>query len=104
MKIYASTGPFAGDKDSAAYIRETYLRRGLARDESLVLDFDNVESATQSFVHALIAALVRDDPSCLDSIEFKNCNAQVRGIIEIVVEYAQASWDDDDRPVNEGGT
>lgn len=89
MKIYASTGPIAGDKDAAAFIRETYLKRGISRSEPLVLDFDNIELVTQSFIHALIAEIVRRDASCLDQIQFKNCKTEIQTIIEIVVEYAQ---------------
>lgn len=93
MKIYASTGPFAGDKDAAAYIRETYLKRGISRSENLVLDFANVDLATQSFVHALIAEIIRNDASSLDLIEFKNCVPEIQTIIEIVVAYVQ-EWED----------
>ena len=93
MKIYASTGPFAGDKDAATYIRITYVRRALERGEPVVLDFDNVRLATQSFIHALIADVVRSDPTTLDQIEFKNCNPEIQAIIEIVVSYAQ-EWVD----------
>ncbi|WP_434811517.1 STAS-like domain-containing protein [Microbacterium sp. bgisy189] len=89
MKIYASTGPFAGDKDAAAYIRTTYVRRGVERGEKVILDFANVRLATQSFIHALIADVVRGDASCLDQIEFKNCNVEIQTVIEIVVAYAQ---------------
>lgn len=89
MKIYASTGPFAGDKDAAAYIRTTYVQRNIGRGESVVLDFANVELATQSFVHALVADVVRSDANCLDLVEFKNCSAEIQTVIEIVVAYAQ---------------
>ena len=93
MKIYASVGDFAGDKDAAAHIRETYLRRSVERHEPAVLDFVGVDLATQSFVHALVASIIREDSANLDLIEFKNCNPEIRTIIQIVVEYSQEEFD-----------
>lgn len=92
MKIHASTGPFAGDKDAAAHIRETYILPTVEKSQSAVLDFVDVELATQSFIHALVASVVRQDPDALDVIEFKNCNQQIQDIIQIVVEYSQSEF------------
>ncbi|NTW40536.1 MAG: STAS-like domain-containing protein [Cellulomonadaceae bacterium] len=89
MKVLSETGSFAGDKDAAAQIRDNYIRPTLARGKTVVLDFAGVDLATQSFVHALIAAVVREDPSSLSRVDFKNCNENVRSLVEIVVEYAQ---------------
>jgi hypothetical protein len=89
VRIFSSVGTFAGDKDAAAHIRDTYIRRQLGKDSTAVLDFENVDLATQSFIHALVASVVRDNPDSLDLIEFKNCNPSIREIIQIVVEYAQ---------------
>lgn len=93
MKIHASVGDFAGDKDAAAHIRETYLKIELARGRSPILDFAAVTLATQSFIHALLAAVVREDPGSLERIQFQNCNESIREVIEIVVEYAQDQFD-----------
>ena len=89
MRIFSSVGSFAGDKDAAAHIRESYIVRQLRLGNEVLLDFRGVELATQSFIHALIASTVRDSPEALDSIEFRHCNDEVRGVIQIVVEYAQ---------------
>lgn len=89
MRLLAKTSDFAGDKDVAADIRESYIRPTLARGKTVVLDFNGVELATQSFIHAMIASVVRSKPDSLGHIQFKNCNDSIRSIIEIVVEYAQ---------------
>lgn len=89
MRIHASVGTFAGDKDAAAHIRDSYLRPTLAKGKMAILDFSEVELATQSFVHAMVAAVIRDDPGSLDRIDFKNCNDAIKSVIQIVVEYAQ---------------
>lgn len=93
MKVYPKTGSFAGDKDAAAEIRETYLRPRLTAEKGVELDFAKVDLATQSFVHALIASVIREDPDRLDKIQFRNCNDNVRSIVQIVVEYAQDEFE-----------
>lgn len=89
VRVFEEAGAFAENKDVAAVIREERLRRELTDGRSVVLDFDRVEYATQSFIHAMIAQLVRKSPDSLDSLSFANCSEAVRGIIEIVVDYAQ---------------
>lgn len=93
MKVVDAAGDFAGDKDAAALIRDKYIRPALAKGKTVELDFIGVSLATQSFIHALIAGVVREDPSNLDSISFKNCNESVRSLVEIVVEYAQDEFE-----------
>lgn len=93
MRVFTVSGEFAGDKDAAASIREDYIRATLAKGKRVVLDFAGVDLATQSFIHALIAGVVRDDPDSLDQVDFKNCNESVRSLIEIVVEYAQDEFE-----------
>lgn len=89
VMVFDEAGAFAENKDAAAKIRQADLRKALEAGEPIVLDFANVEYATQSFVHALIAQAVRKNPDSLDLISFANCGDPVRGIIEIVVDYAQ---------------
>lgn len=93
MKIHASAGEFAGNKDAAAHIRENYLKYELKKRHAVVLDFEDVGLATQSFIHALIAEVVREDPNALELIDFKNCNEEIQALIEIVVEYAQNQYE-----------
>jgi len=93
MRVFEESGAFAGDKDVAASIRDDYIRVNLAKKKRAVLDFAQVDLATQSFIHAMIAGVVRDDPDSLGAIDFKNCNDSVRSLIEIVVEYAQDEFE-----------
>jgi len=93
MKVFELAGSFAGDKDAAASIRDEYLRPALSKGETVALDFTGVDLATQSFIHAMIAGVIRDDASNLDRIDFKNCNESVRSLVEIVVEYAQDEFE-----------
>lgn len=92
IKIVKITGSFAENKDSARDIRLTKIVPALEKEEKIILDFNGIEIATQSFIHALISELIRKYGSeVLDKISFKNCNEPVRKIIGIVVEYMQES-------------
>lgn len=90
IKIFESTGGFAEDKDKAREIRVTILMPALKDGEEVILDFSGVESATQSFVHALISDTIRKyGNDVLDRISFKNCSDHVKKIINIVISYMQ---------------
>ena len=86
--IFDRAGAFAENKDVARDIRTKEVIPALIRGEEVILDFDRVDAATQSFIHALISDILRKHgASALDSIAFKSCNITVKKIIEIVVDY-----------------
>jgi hypothetical protein len=88
--IFERAGAFAENKDVARDIRVRKIMPALERNESIVLDFQKVGAATQSFVHALISdALRKYGGDALDKISFKSCNDTVQKIISIVVDYMQ---------------
>lgn len=92
IKLIEHTGSFAENKDVARDIRLNKLVPALEKDEGVVLDFENIEGATQSFVHALISDLIRKHGNAvLDKIQFKSCNDTVKGIVSIVTDYMQES-------------
>lgn len=90
--IFDRAGAFAENKDVARQLRTQILLPELERGGKITLDFDRVDSATQSFVHALISDAIRKQGSdVLDRIEFKNCNITIKKIINIVTDYMQES-------------
>lgn len=92
IKLFKRVGEFAENKDIAASIRVNELIPALEKGENIILDFKQVEGATQSFVHALISDLIRKyGNEVLDKIQFKACNNTVKSIIGIVVDYMQES-------------
>lgn len=97
IEILNAVGDFAEDKDAAATVRENFIRPALDRGEAVVLDFSGVTLTTQSFVHALISDILRSNGEhILEKIDFKDCSAGVRGIIETVVQYSLETLEDDD--------
>jgi len=92
IKLFKQVGPFAENKDIARDIRLKKLIPALQKNQKIILDFENIDGATQSFIHALISDLIRKfGNDVLDNIQFKSCNETVKAIISIVVDYMQES-------------
>ncbi len=92
IPISKLVGTFAENKDIAREIRTKKIIPALEKKEEVILDFANVTSATQSFIHALISDAIRQfGDEVLDFISFKNCSPIVREIIITVTEYTQES-------------
>lgn len=90
IRIFERAGAFAENKDAARDIRLTEILPALAKGEEVILDFDRVDAATQSFIHALISGVLRKfGADALDRMSFKACNDTVKKIISIVVNYMQ---------------
>ena len=90
IKLEPIVGQFAENKDKAKDIRVKEINPALKDGKNIVLDFEGIVSATQSFIHALISQLIRiHGPEVLDRVQFKNCNSTVKKIIEIVTDYMQ---------------
>jgi hypothetical protein len=99
VDIAAVAGEFAENKEAAKRLREETLLPALNRGEDVVLDFGGVNLATQSFVHALVSALIRDDSlAALDHLVFKGCNKGVRAVVSIVVDYSQEVVGEEEDP------
>ncbi len=92
IKLLKKVGAFAENKDLAREIRLKEILPVLDKNGEVVLDFNGVDAATQSFIHALISDIIRTRGiEKLDLISFKNCNENIKKIINIVVDYMQES-------------
>ena len=90
IEIFKEVGAFAENKDIAKRLRISEIAPALDKGEEVVLDFQHVDAATQSFIHVLISELMRRyGVEVLDSLSFKSCNDTVKKIITIVVDYMQ---------------
>ena len=90
IKLYPMVGGFAENKDLARKIRLENIIPELEEGREVALDFDGVNTATQSFIHALLSDLIRKyGIEVLDMLYFKNCNETVRNIITMVTDYMQ---------------
>ncbi len=92
IKLLPLVGDFAENKDMAREIRQIQIVPAFQAGEEVILDFEGVQSTTQSFIHALISELIRDyGADILDRLSFKNCNEVVQKIVTIVTDYMQES-------------
>jgi len=90
IKLFEKIGSFAENKDIARELRIKEIIPALKKDGGIILDFKNIDAATQSFIHALISDLIRKyGNEVLDKIEFKSCNENVQKIVMIVTDYMQ---------------
>src|SRR5262245_33929636 len=97
LKIMIPSGSngFAEDKDEARTLRIEKLLPALERGQGVMLDFSKVNYATQSYIHALLGeALQKFGDQVLDKLEFKNCSASVRSVVELVVDYSLTGFPD----------
>lgn len=90
ISIFERVGSFAENKDVAREIRIQEILPALENNQEVALDFEKVEAATQSFVHALISDILRKHGNdILDRLLFKSCNENIKQIINIVCDYMQ---------------
>jgi len=88
ISLLSKAGSFAQNKDIARDIRTQEIVPALERNEDIILDFKGVDSATQSFIHALISEILREyRGNVLEHISFKSCNEEIKQIINIVLDY-----------------
>lgn len=93
IKLHKYTGSFAENKDVAKDIRIHQIIPSLEEGKKVIINFNKINSATQSFIHALISDIIRKKGvNVLKEIYFKNCNLKVQKMIEIVTEYMQDSF------------
>jgi len=89
IRIVETCGNFAENKDASRLIRENYLAPSIKKGESVVLDVDQVDSSTQSFIHALISSVLQSyGEKALSLIQFKNCNKAIQSLVTTVVNYS----------------
>ena len=58
IKLLSIVGSFAENKDLAKEIRLKKIIPALETNKEIALDFDGIDTATQSFIHALISDLL----------------------------------------------
>lgn len=89
VRLHAGESGFTDDKDEAKRIRIETILPALKDQSKIVLDFSEVKSSTQSFVHALLGEVLqryRDD--ALNKIEFRKCTRLMKSLIQLVVDYS----------------
>lgn len=82
---------FEENVEYAAQIREGIIEEGLSKGRMVVIDFDGIDFATQSFVHALVYKVLRDHDGVKSALSIAHCSASTREAILAVAGYASAA-------------
>ena len=85
IELFKKVGRFAENKDTAKEIRVSQIVPILRKGKSVILDFKGVESATQSFIHALISEVIREFSIDVlnENLKFRNCDETIKKIIAL---------------------
>ncbi len=91
----AAAGSFGENKDVAKKLRVGTIMPELSKGNIVILDFEGMSGATQSFIHALISDPIRKyGDVAFDNLRYKHVNDDIREIISIVYRYMQESLGD----------
>jgi hypothetical protein len=82
-----SVETFSEDVEQAAVVRSQQILPALQAGEMIVMDFNGVRFATQSFIHALLNDAFRV-PGSLCRLSFINCSASTEEAVRAVAAYA----------------
>ncbi len=89
LPIGPDVGALALDRNRAHDIGRTVLEPLLARGRSVILDFSNVGTASQAFLHALLwDALIEHGPDLVERLRFVACSSQVAPLVRATVRSA----------------
>jgi hypothetical protein len=87
--VVIKVAQFEEDVEAAAKFRETVILPSINSGTLVVLDFDKVRFATQSFVHALMYKVIRDGQKIGVTLSIANCTNATREAIMAVAAYAK---------------
>lgn len=96
IKIYERIGnkDFAENKDIGKDIRINEIMPALEKGNKIILNFEGIDRASQSFIHSLVSDPIRKyGDRALELMLFKKCNDKVKGMIKIVLGYLQDAID-----------
>lgn len=79
---------FEEDVERASTIRDTEILPRMTCGDMIVIDFQNVMFATQSFIHALMYKVIRDGRHIGSTLSVANCSNSTREAIMSVAAYA----------------
>lgn len=87
--VVVKIGEFEENVEEAARVRDTLIEPTLSSGKMVVLDFQGIRFATQSFVHALVYKILRDSTHVASGLSIANCTDSTREAILAVAGYAR---------------
>ncbi|MGV3570846.1 MAG: STAS-like domain-containing protein [Ramlibacter sp.] len=80
---------FEENVEEAARIRDREILPSMGGGTMVVIDFEGVKFATQSFVHALMYKVIRDGQHIGSTLSIANCSRSTREAVMAVAAYAK---------------
>lgn len=87
--VVVKVSQFEEDVEEASRIRDNIVLPSINSGKLVVLDFDKVRFATQSFVHALMYKVIRDGQQIGATLSIANCTNSTREAVMAVAAYAK---------------
>jgi len=87
--VVVNVKSFEEDVEEAARIRNEELLPSMKAGTMVVIDFDGVKFATQSFVHALMYKVIRDGQNIGSTLSIARCSKATREAVMAVAAYAK---------------
>ena len=87
--VVIKVAEFEEDVETAAHIRDTIILPSINSGKIVVLDFQKVKFATQSFAHALMYKVIRDGQQIGATLSIANCTNSTREAVMAVAAYAK---------------
>ena len=90
ITIKEHCGSFAENKDVAKKLRETLILPSFkSKEKTITIDFSDIDSSTQSFIHALLSDVFRKHgETALKRMQFKGCNKPIKSLVGTVINYS----------------
>ena len=82
---------FEENVEEAARVRDQVIAPKLGAGEMVVLDFQGIRFATQSFIHACIYRVLRDTVNVRSALSIANCSPSTREALMAVAAYARVA-------------
>lgn len=98
LNVYNYFGTFADDKEAAIRYRERHVLPAVDANKTFVIDFQNVESSTHSFLNALLASAIRRmGIKAYKRIRIVNATPDIRETIDYVLDDNTSDGADDSK-------
>ena len=90
LKLHDEIGSFAGNGTMGNQLRLDKVEPHWDSSEKIILNFEGVDSMTDSFVNAFVGNIVESHPdSFKEKLRFTNCSSLVKTFIKAALQMAQ---------------
>jgi anti-sigma regulatory factor (Ser/Thr protein kinase) len=86
--VVVRVAEFEENVEEATRVREEVMGPALRAGQLAILDFEGIPFVTQSFIHALMYKILREDHSFAAGLSIANCSKSTREAILVVAGYA----------------